>query len=1805
MENKSLKFKVALGIVIVVLLVSLISGGSAVIKNYTPPDSASENVTADDSGDTIQYNDDVLNAVTGGYSGPPKLVASDDRVFYIPPEYCDGSYLKNFRVIGVNQSKAVITKDEKGNISDYSGAVVLYGFQTTYREDYGKNYDFDYEPYDYDVEYKMVDENATKDSDTANSADDTQSTDNTQDNTNTTSYSVSTSTKKNPNAVDDSGFKVATVVMEHEIGKDECKILYCDSGSCTVADLDLGKYNLVTNLNDSALTVCHNEKILVYNFNKEQKSYGTNEVYYYKLQDLFDSITFKNTLSDIGYCKVQYNVRGDVSYSASGWVNTWLSKMEKTKTNTVTNVQYLSNLYESEAKKDRINSNFIDMESFVKEQVEKAYSGYKSSGSGWASYKHSTSISDFGNYTYKATGKNQWQLTNSFKFNVQETSWIILAPKTYKGSADANVTITITPSFSLLTNYTYSINDMILTQYESSANENKYSIVMQMLVTPTSVIDEQDSMEPIEDFNQYAKDVNSKTEDSTPDGVEDSEDENDIKEDESDKEETLEKKISSKYITLNINLAQKSGTESVASTEVLSISNTAEMDNYFSQLKTKYKDEYNTNNANFNNETKTGAYVIPKQFTIDSINDFKKQFNDIKECCEKLAKAKKELAELETKRNDTAKKIEDNVALANGYADALPNYFGTDKTIDENTGYYKKLTDLLSAYNESTLETIDDNTIFMFVRDYAGFLYGCETYFKNFFTSTTSIDTRYRSLLTEYGFEYKLDNSTYKSLQAKIKDTSSDKNVMFNRLKKALGPMYTKEKTDITVDITDSETMAKYRTIDLSEFNSIKKFATDLYNDIDVSGEVLSKDLRDKLKDYTTRDEKIKYIRNNNVKFDGICRSIENLIVSTEVYENDTSTIRKLANLYADETGKKIYDSMNESISYTKTLNQYDLVDIPNKQAEIEKLEKELEELKSKYKATNFYVDLSWNGTLLTDSADYLVNNYTKYDSIIAAVDEYSGACTSLVKVDSYRTSADKVIADIKTLNTNANITGVLESMYVALINSTSKEKYGTNFDSLVYLYEHRNRFYADLTSSINYHAGIKSATTEQTNTEEVDKANVNINLIKESAASRYASKGINVIKNMSYTAVENDCQSLYDTLYSKFEKVTTQQNGVDTETCDVSVDDVRKVVYELLLDEYGITELTDYNADGSVATKVTLAKEQGSQGNVYEDAEPDTEATTEAVDVDVLRAVCAASSKLNDYTATLTGHYKNIKDIADDRFLNNGSLTDGQKNVIRVDNKKVDNDVTSDYNTGYEAAVEICSEMSQLVGQAKTYYDVREKAASKINSAQNKGLSVSLRDDKYYYDTYKQKCYEVDKINRLVYSAAKAKNNDERKTYVDEYNSTNWLIKDDITIDKDLTSAIVIKRTNLKTTYQKVDWNTSLIKGDVLSNTSSTPYELYQMNSNFCVGVSGNDAFVVPMGTQATVNVTSLNDWIKSQIAEAGITELENVAYGSNNGYDLLLFSGNNKWFMIAYTQTAGKVDVNLTYVDGYSGSYNLESDDAHFLEFDHTSVTGINQLFTTTLENGYQPYDIKLVTRNNGTIEKQISKQSNEPGDEKVGIGVSGAFFNSWSSDNGNVILLGYKTEDMLVANDEDDNEPTTYYEGDTETTTEAETREINEDDIYDAHIYVLQYDTKKAVGSGDGTDNGDIYDSSTGNLYDAGIKLEGPFGELLEGPVNLLTVALKAVMAIVEALAVLYCVHLGVKYSTAADPEEKKNAKKHIMWFLIAFVGTHILIVFLYLAAAQLKQWSYDVTETQTTAAIEEDDERLSLKHLGGKL
>ena len=160
-------------------------------------------------------------------------------------------------------------------------------------------------------------------------------------------------------------------------------------------------------------------------------------------------------------------------------------------------------------------------------------------------------------------------------------------------------------------------------------------------------------------------------------------------------------------------------------------------------------------------------------------------------------------------------------------------------------------------------------------------------------------------------------------------------------------------------------------------------------------------------------------------------------------------------------------------------------------------------------------------------------------------------------------------------------------------------------------------------------------------------------------------------------------------------------------------------------------------------------------------------------------------------------------------------------------------------------------------------------------------------------------------------------------------------------------------------------------------------------------------------------------------------------------------------------------------------------------------------------------------------------------------------------------------------------------------------AEKREITDLDIYDANLYVLSYDVKAPENPiSEKEETGKHISLPVGgtNLLDGGVILEGPFGERAMPAIRFFAMLKYAIIAIVYSLAIIYCIYLGVRYSKAKDEEEHKKAKNHIAWFLIAFIGTHILIVFITLASQTLLEWEESVTviTQETETEIESETE-----------
>lgn len=82
-----------------------------------------------------------------------------------------------------------------------------------------------------------------------------------------------------------------------------------------------------------------------------------------------------------------------------------------------------------------------------------------------------------------------------------------------------------------------------------------------------------------------------------------------------------------------------------------------------------------------------------------------------------------------------------------------------------------------------------------------------------------------------------------------------------------------------------------------------------------------------------------------------------------------------------------------------------------------------------------------------------------------------------------------------------------------------------------------------------------------------------------------------------------------------------------------------------------------------------------------------------------------------------------------------------------------------------------------------------------------------------------------------------------------------------------------------------------------------------------------------------------------------------------------------------------------------------------------------------------------------------------------------------------------------------------------------------------------------------------------------------------------INLIHNILPAVLGVVGAFALLYCIVLGVKYAKADDPQEHEKAKKGLKNAIIGFVLIFVLIVVVSIALPILSNMA---TEQIKTAA-----------------
>ncbi|MCD8089320.1 MAG: pilin [Clostridiales bacterium] len=1917
------KMYLTIGILIFVAILALFSGGSYLIKNYTRSDDTSTEET-DDGTVVITYNEDTVSQITGGYSGAPTLVKSDDKVFYIPPEYCDGSYLRNFRVIGMNLSgirektaaekaaettttsstsastSAVSTSSssdtdaetetttEEYSVNDYVGVVVLYAFQTTYREDYGDDYDFGYEPYDYNVESEVVDSmfedmiNGEADSSKYFSEEeDGLSLWDSVESKDADEFSVLSlvtdnridaviEATENEDVVDDSEFKVATVVMEHEIGEDECKILYVDSGSARVKDLDNGEFNLVTNLTDDALTVCYNEKMYVYAFNEKNATYGEEEIYYYSISELFDSSTFKNSMAEANYCSVQYNTTGAIglTYSTSTWWGYWLSKVATTTTtNDVTSPGYLSNLETAKEPKADIHKNFIDMEAYLNSALTNAYSSFRNSIYGFLSYKYSVSVLEFGDYEYELQDDNlTWVLKTTFKAKLSYTIWAVLFPYSYSHEFEGTVKIQIVPEFTYKTGYTYTIDDLLLTKYDSSSdNRKQYSMIMQLMVTPTSESTDLEEVEPIDDFNEYLTDVITKGDsESTPDGVSESEADSALggdgdDEDEEDSEETVETAISAKYLTFNINLFQESGETTVDSTKILTITGANQLKEEIELAEEGFYDERDASIEAFQSETKSGPYVIPKSFTIDGLKEAENQIAKIVAAKIDLVAKQAELAAAEEALAAEEAKQAENAEKVNAIADELVS----DGALEiKNTssygsmGYYAELEELFASMPSTvTMDTNDGSiTIGMSQIDKSTL----DTYLSN------SLSYAEKYLKNVDGMSG--SRITYKGTTL----TASDKLDAFKVDLKSADEVCEKVEKEKTAFLSDIDTLNSFLSSVSSTNTNISSFSMDVSTINDV---------------YSDMNELYKFIYNTTIAQNFSAKITK---YRTDFLSNYSSLKSELSSAYSAANNLSVYFETSSSSSKTvlayltemssilMTIDTYTSDTIPAIEAQIAALQAVLDELIETYDETVFSVDLTWDGEEMTGA--FISENYTSYQTIIDSIDAYIGAYSTVYQYDAYRDSADQVIANIETLNTDYDINRIIDNMYDSVNLGTTYTDYA---EDVGYLKSNKNAFYFNISAALNAAASIYTAETEDTSDYVEEESNPNLKAIKDAVEDFYYNMADNVRDELTYNDILEHSVTIFEELYNSgsFSLIETVTDEGTVQVCDVDDSTVLEYICECLMDTYQVKDMQYTDEDGLTAT-ITLAKSGESSGTMSsEDGSSETtteaasETTTSAASsegyIQNLYAVYNSREKMASYADNMYAIYKRIRGLAFNLFYGTGALDEAQIAALigassgtvsddgstlttetgeDEDIENLDSDPTSDFNVGYVAAYKICRDMPDLISHVVSYYEAREDAADAIRKAQSGHLGVVLADNEYYEWLCYEKIKQAEYLYELLYEAAKyTDGTDERKAVIAEFNAkTDWLILDAIPVSDNLESILQIKTDEVKTTYKKVVWNTALIDTEVddklQSIVTDDAYQFFAMKSNFAIVVNSDRGFIVPMGAQADAVVEGVNTKIKSEMSDAGMTgSVDNVAYGydDSSDYNILLFSSSDegKWFMIAFKQTtatdsSGKtiISVDENNIIGYHGTFDRSyvttsgdttTEDAHFLEYDHSMVTGLDQLYSITIENGFIPFDINRILNGSGTIKPAVTFKSTDVDNpvtefEDGSTGVEGAFYGAWnftSNGSGYVALLGYKKEDMEV---EEETESTTEgseaynmsaaaeadsdseTDGETEETTEAvQYREITDEDLYKAHIYIYEYETK-ASKTEDATEEttASAYSMVYGSLAERLSQMTGPYAELVTLPVTILETIQIPLLVLAYALLSLVCISAGVNYAKAEDDEQKEKAKQRIKWLILGVLIIHITIVCLYLALDQLEDWEENIaieTMTDKTYYNEDDD------------
>lgn len=86
------------------------------------------------------------------------------------------------------------------------------------------------------------------------------------------------------------------------------------------------------------------------------------------------------------------------------------------------------------------------------------------------------------------------------------------------------------------------------------------------------------------------------------------------------------------------------------------------------------------------------------------------------------------------------------------------------------------------------------------------------------------------------------------------------------------------------------------------------------------------------------------------------------------------------------------------------------------------------------------------------------------------------------------------------------------------------------------------------------------------------------------------------------------------------------------------------------------------------------------------------------------------------------------------------------------------------------------------------------------------------------------------------------------------------------------------------------------------------------------------------------------------------------------------------------------------------------------------------------------------------------------------------------------------------------------------------------------------------------------------------------------IIEPLINICNVILPALLTVVGAVGMIWCVLLGVRYARADDPQEHEKAKNGLKNAIIGFVLIFVLLIALSVAMVVFKNWwaNYEIPQ-----------------------